>query len=163
MVKQTQKSSRLLPGNCLSVFEHVVELVLKGLNTQTNTGHNSYLHRSKTCITRAIASWLSKKTLFFVSNYENLYPIFTRSFEIVTLSWTELFYKCEFWSYYSMVYFWEWKGYRRNFSWKSGDKGLFSLISSVFNFDARYIWLHMWRLAFSKFGQNTPILVLLTL
>ena len=32
MVKHTQKIRRLLPTNCLSVFEHFVGLALKGLN-----------------------------------------------------------------------------------------------------------------------------------
>ena len=31
MVKQTQAVSRLLPTNCLSVFDHFVGLALKGL------------------------------------------------------------------------------------------------------------------------------------
>ena len=33
MVKHTQLICRLLPTNCLSVFDHVVELVFKGLNS----------------------------------------------------------------------------------------------------------------------------------
>ena len=32
MVKHTQAIRRLLPTNCLSVFEHFVKLALKGLN-----------------------------------------------------------------------------------------------------------------------------------
>ena len=33
MVKHTQTIARLLPTNCLSVFDHFVGLVLKGLKT----------------------------------------------------------------------------------------------------------------------------------
>ena len=35
MVKHTQKIRLLLPTNCLSVFDHFVELALKGLTTKT--------------------------------------------------------------------------------------------------------------------------------
>ena len=37
MVKQTQTIRRLLPTNCLSVFNHFVGLTLKGLTTYTFT------------------------------------------------------------------------------------------------------------------------------
>ena len=33
MVKHTQTIRRLLPTNCLSVFDHLVELAVKGLRT----------------------------------------------------------------------------------------------------------------------------------
>ena len=36
MVKHTQTIRRLLPTNCLSVFDHFVELGLKGLNFGCN-------------------------------------------------------------------------------------------------------------------------------
>ena len=36
MIKHTQKIRRLLPTNCLSVFDHFVGLVLKGLRADQN-------------------------------------------------------------------------------------------------------------------------------
>ena len=37
MVKHTQTIRRLLPPNCLSVFDHFVELVHKGLSNVNNS------------------------------------------------------------------------------------------------------------------------------
>ena len=43
MVKQTQTIRRVLPTNCLSVFDHFVRLVLQGLNVLPDLeGH--YFH-----------------------------------------------------------------------------------------------------------------------
>ena len=39
MVKHTQKICRLLPTNCLSVFDHFARLTLKGLNESSNFQH----------------------------------------------------------------------------------------------------------------------------
>ena len=36
MIKHTQKIRRLLPTNCLSVFDHFVRLALKGLGTKSS-------------------------------------------------------------------------------------------------------------------------------
>ena len=45
MVKQTQTVRRLLPTNCLSVFDHFVGLALKGLKSLTSTGiSHSFMH-----------------------------------------------------------------------------------------------------------------------
>ena len=38
MVKHTQAIRRVLPTNCLSVFDHFVELALKGLRKQPFPG-----------------------------------------------------------------------------------------------------------------------------
>ena len=48
MVKHTQTIRRLLPMNCLSVFDHFVGLVRKGLKPEALTYHFSILlFRSK--------------------------------------------------------------------------------------------------------------------
>ena len=39
MVKRTQTIRRLLPTNCLSVFDHFVGLVLKGLSKENSGGN----------------------------------------------------------------------------------------------------------------------------
>ena len=43
MVKHTQTICRLLPTNCLTVFDHFVRLPLKGLNYNFNDGQKLYL------------------------------------------------------------------------------------------------------------------------
>ena len=51
MVKHTQAICRLLPMNCLSVFDHFVGLALKGLNTSLKVLHASHqqLDKINTC------------------------------------------------------------------------------------------------------------------
>ena len=56
MVKHTQTIRRLLPTNCLSVFDHFVGLALKGLIQQTITQYNDTLDEI-----RVITCWVKKK------------------------------------------------------------------------------------------------------
>ena len=47
MVKRTQAIRRLLPTNCLSMFDHFVGLTLKGLNKKKNIAHRQAHSKKK--------------------------------------------------------------------------------------------------------------------
>ena len=59
MVKHTQTIRRQLPKNCLSVFDHFVELGLKGLTVKVNLLPITFPTTQLTLT----YSWLTKKAL----------------------------------------------------------------------------------------------------
>lgn len=107
----------------LSVFEHSVGLVLKGLNSHTKTAQKICLRSSKTCIIKAVASCVSVKNLIFcfklwksLSHFHqtcrNIYSLCNG-----LLGWLILWVR--FLDVFFMVYFCEWNGYRDFFFLKN--------------------------------------------
>ena len=70
----------------LSVFEHSVGLVLKGLNSHTKTAQKICLRSSKTCITKAIALCVSVKNLNFLLQIIKIFVPFSPDLQKYLLS-----------------------------------------------------------------------------